>query len=699
MRRTLVLSLLVAMLLAACTGGAGDSTTTTTSQTTTTGGATPATVPIGTRPVTAFASFPEVPLLTDSPVYAGPATPTSLDGVLWADQVPEQASRLLAEQGFVVVESDYGQFHEAYSHVDMSSRQPLFVTTDAAYHYWHLAFAKALRDTEQQVLLPILERFALALNQAAAADAITYDGTAIEPNANRVLRFSELLLAILELDEGPYSPEVEAELLLIEEHLNVTASPTTAANVDYSLFQPRGHYTSGPELTRYFLAMSALGLTAFQLSELDQTRTGLMLAKAITDDEDLTRMWEELYEPTAFMVGLADDYTPFEAIAAADAASPGWREDPALVADDSTIVAVISEMFGLRPVGIDPDLASIRVMGVRFVLDSYILDQLVEPNVDGRLQGSPLDIAASFGSAWAYQRQVEAGLPDAHPDYDPQLEEMTDLLADRNISEWAATVYDGWLYAIQPVWNPHGAAYPDFMQTPAWAAKAHNAGFGSYTELKHDTILYAKQAFAEGETPPVPAEPRHWVEPEPVVYARLAAVARLLGQGLEDRNLLADDVAQILDELATMYDRFERLALDELAGNPISQDDNQWLETIGSRFELIWLLAAEDDGAGQATTGGFPESPNDVAAVVADIMSNPSEALEIGTGYIDRIYVLVPNDDGQFQVARGGVYSYYEFWVPRDQRLTDEEWRQMLADGGAPARPYWTEVFLIEQGR
>jgi hypothetical protein len=511
MRRALILSLVVAMLLAACTGGARDPTTTTTDQTTTTGGTTPGTIPIGVRPVSPFAAFAEVPLLVDSPAYAGPGTPTSLDRVLWGDQVPEQARRLLAEQGFVIVESDYGQFHEAYSHVDMSSRQPLFITTDAAYHYWHLAFAKALRDTEHEVLLPILEQFALALHGAAEEDANTYGGTAIESNANRVLRFSELLLAILELDDGPYSPEVEAELLLIGAHLDLQVSPTTGANVDYSLFQPRGHYTSGPELTRYFLAMSTLGLTAFRLSELDQTRTGLMLAKVITDDDDLTRMWEELYEPTAFLVGLADDYTPFEVIAAADAAIPGWREDPVLVAKDSTIVAVISEMFGVRAVGIDPDLASIRVMGVRFVLDSYILDQLVEPNVDGRLEGSPLDIAASFGSAWAYQRQVEAGLTDAYPDYEPQLEVMTDLLADRNISEWAATVYDGWLYAIQPVWSPHGAAYPDFMRTPAWAAKAHNAGFGSYTELKHDTILYAKQAFAEGETPPVPAEPRHWV--------------------------------------------------------------------------------------------------------------------------------------------------------------------------------------------
>ena len=51
------------------------------------------------------------------------------------------------------------------------------------------------------------------------------------------------------------------------------------------------------------------------------------------------------------------------------------------------------------------------------------------------------------------------------------------------------------------------------------------------------------------------------------------------------------------------------------------------------------------------------------------------------------------------KVARGGVYSYYEFWVPRDQRLTDGEWRQMLADDDAPARPGWTEAFLMEQGR
>jgi hypothetical protein len=599
----------------------------------------------------------------------------------------------------VVLEFQYGQFHEAYSHVEMSSYQPLFITTDAGYHYWHLAFAKALRDTEQQVLLPILEEFATELNRLAVAQATALEGSEIAEEAQRVASYSELLLALLELEEGPFPDEVEAELALIEEHIDFQESPTTGAKVDYSLFVPRGHYTTTPELTRYFLAMSSLGLTGFLLAEPAQLSTGLMLARLIDGSDALTRMWEQLYDPTAFLVGLADDYTPFEVVTAADTVRPGWEDDPGLISEDSDMDALAEELFSMRSVGIDPEYASMRVMGARYVLDSYILDQLVFPAVGSdenpRLEGSPLDVAAAFGSDWAYRRQVEAGEPEKYPQYDPQLAEMTELVAAREIGDWASTVYDGWLYAIQPVWSAHGTAYPGFMQTEAWAAKAHNAGFGTYTELKHDTILYAKQAFAEGEAPAAPAEPRHWVEPEPVVYSRLAAVARMLRQGLGDRDLLADDVAEILDQLTVMYDTFERLAQDELAGAPISAEDNQWLETIGSRFELLWLLAAEDIAEDEASTGGYAESPNDIAALIADIMSNPTEALEIGTGYIDRIYVLVPNDEGQFQVARGGVYSYYEFWVPRDQRLTDEEWRQMLAAGEAPDRPGWTDGFLV----
>jgi hypothetical protein len=81
--------------------------------------------------------------------------------------------------------------------------------------------------------------------------------------------------------------------------------------------------------------------------------------------------------------------------------------------------------------------------------------------------------------------------------------------------------------------------------------------------------------------------------------------------------------------------------------------------------------------------------PDSQAPVVVDIFSNPTDALEIATGGFDTIYVLVPNDAGRFQVAVGAAYAFYEFWVPRGERLTDEEWRAILSEGSAPDRPAW----------
>ncbi len=69
-------------------------------------------------------------------------------------------------------------------------------------------------------------------------------------------------------------------------------------------------------------------------------------------------------------------------------------------------------------------------------------------------------------------------------------------------------------------------------------------------------------------------------------------------------------------------------------------------------------------------------------------------SVETGTGRIDRIYVLVPDDEGVSQVAVGGVYSYYEFLQPAAERLTDEAWRAMLDEGDAPERPAWEAAFL-----
>lgn len=246
-------------------------------------------------------------------------------------------------------------------------------------------------------------------------------------------------------------------------------------------------------------------------------------------------------------------------------------------------------------------------------------------------------------------------------------------------------MYDAWLHALEPVFVKHGEAYPDFMRTPVWAAKAHQAGLGSYAELKHDTILYTKQAVGEGgDGVPIP-ERRNWVEPEPVVFGRLAAIAELMRTGLAERDLLTSEQSSLLADLEELFVFFERLAQDELAGRPISAADNDRLMYIGETFETLWTRTADRE-----PSGGF--DADEEAAIIADIARGGADILEIGTGRFDRILVLVPDDDGDFEVAMGGVYSYYEF--TSEERLTDESWRAMLDAGDQPDRPEWQEVLF-----
>ena len=311
---------------------------------------------------------------------------------------------------------------------------------------------------------------------------------------------------------------------------------------------------------------------------------------------------------------------------------------------------------------------------------------MVAPSVPERNQASPLDLAATFGSQWAYDVQEAAGNTD-FDGYEEQLAAMQDIITSRTEADWGNTVYDAWLWSIQPMWQARGVEYPDFMQTAAWDAKSHQTGFGSYTELKHDTILYTKQAVAEGGFEEPPAPPRHWVEPEPVVFERLAALAKLMRDGLESRELLPATYSSLLSDLTDFYSWLGGIARDELAGLAISEEDNQQLSWVGATLEGYWVQTSD-------ANIDWENGPDSHAALIADVMSNAEAFLELGTGYVDHIFVLVPDNDGAFQVASGGVFSYYEFWKGDGQRLTDEEWRDMLDAATNPPRPAWQEIFL-----
>ncbi|HLE38621.1 MAG TPA: DUF3160 domain-containing protein [Acidimicrobiia bacterium] len=712
MVRSLRSLLVVALVATACSPDEATITTTSTAPTTTTTSTAPTTtgavtttpptttVPLGPPSGLALSgldlSLPAVALL-ERGMCCWPDWPSSLAGVAYADAVPAALTERLTDDGFAIDGTETHR-HLAFLYAALYpyNGRPVFVTTDAAYHHWHLVFDRILREVETGSLLPVLERFTMSMVEATRSQAAGLADTEVAEPAQRAAEFFEAVATVLGLDVGPVGDRARDEIDLVLEHAARTGSPTLGGDcdlysgscVDYSLTTPRGHYTRSEDLTRYFRAMSLLGNGAAAIADADAMRVSLLIARMLTTDEQRAADWATIYYPTAFLVGTADDYTPFEAAVAATAVAPEWLTDPAVL-DDAVMSGIATDLAETRPVFIGPESASLRTMGTRFVFDSWVFDGLVLPSVPDRTRVSALDLAAVFGSDWALARQDDAG-ETALSGYLDAVAAMRTVTSERTMEDWGASVYGAWLYALQPMWMPHGEGYPPFMQSDAWTAKAHQTGFGSYTELKHDTILYAKQGMAEGdmEVPPVVS---HWVEPDPVAFHRIANAARLLRDGLVQMDLLPGSVDEpwtplgILEALISVVDRLAVIATSELAGNPISAEDNEFLGQIGGWFESLLYSSAGDLGM-----------IDDHGGLVADIFLDAvaDEVLEVGTADFNPIYVIVPDGAGGFEVATGGVYAYHEFWHPRSDRLTDEAWWQWIEEGTLPDRPFWVTDFL-----
>ncbi len=79
---------------------------------------------------------------------------------------------------------------------------------------------------------------------------------------------------------------------------------------------------------------------------------------------------------------------------------------------------------------------------------------------------------------------------------------------------------------------------------------------------------------------------------------------------------------------------------------------------------------------------------------VVDVHTDPDlqSVLEQGVGNCNFLIVAIDSQDEPL-IYVGPVYSYYEFRQPASDRLTDQQWKQMLVTENAPARPSWTDSF------
>jgi hypothetical protein len=621
----------------------------------------------------------------------------------------------LAQNAFVVVpprntqvsdvQQVYRQFYQLYEDGRYEQR-PAFVTTDSVLHVYHLMFDKLLRTAESKYLIADAKSLTQAMLAATQAQYNALKGTPGEAAAARNLAYFAVVAKLLDPNAavpGAVSDPVAKELALIEAHAGIENSNifTDDYKQDYSQFVPRGHYTRTEDLQRYFKAMMWYGQMTFRLRNTGETQSALLLTAVLAQNSEAATLWTRIYEPTSFFVGAADDltYRDYWALAQqvyGSAPSPADLTDPAKMAtfqEQAKALAAprVNSMF----VYIDQDLTDqtkgLRFMGQRFTVDAYVLGQLIWRNVgtDANQRWLPkaLDVPAAMGSQEAYTILDQAG-ETQFAKYPAQMDKVRNELAGLPQAQWTENLYWSWLYTFFPLIQPqHGAGVPAFMRSAAWDRKELNTVVSSWTELKHDTILYAKQVMAEAGAE-MPERVKGYVEPYPDFYGRIAALIQMTQEGLTSRGLLDDSVKEPLADLGTLAATLRTISEKELRNEALSDDEYDTIQNYGAFIEHLTIAAADTEGP-----EGRPFLQDQDSALVADVATGNGAVLEEATGHPTAIYVVVPID-GQLVLARGGVYSHYEFVVGLGNRLTDEAWRAQLDADKAPLLADWTGLFL-----
>jgi Protein of unknown function (DUF3160) len=649
--------------------------------------------------------------------------------------------------GFVVTER-LGGYAFGQLYYDIYTRDlPVFITSDSVLHAWHRSYDAMLEELEFTYLIQTLDAVLAGMHEAVPGAQDRYgDGVLKESviDADYFLAVARTLLrgalAPSKLDQDERVRKTLGAIHQLQMHeFHLFGRKRW---VDFSQFKPRGHYETNAELRRYFQAMMWCGRTDLRVAggydatgplssprELGSALVLLdLLRKAGKEGE-----WRQFDRTIQTFVGRTDSAT-FDDLAKVAAAAKVTSPADLKTEDDLKKLTEVVEASDAGKQAISGDVyispkgsqqvqlpRSFTVLGQKFVFDSWVTSKLVFDDIlwDGekviRRVPSGLDVAfAAFGNdhvAPDLVNRMDRG-PHQFRDRKPY---QHNLAAVRNVIDrsdpkvWDETIYTSWLKTLRTLSAPADARMPEVLRTREWAMKQTNTQMASWTQLRHDSILYVKQSYTDGAMCYYPAG---FVEPVLPFWARMEAMAGRSADLLERTPfppaVQATQTKQVgfLRKFATQMGRLKVVAEKQLNQKELTVEDRKILEDVMQiRHERI--------GSGRDYrvhyTGWYPSlfyrGPQDCAkwdALVADVHTDvptpvhldPGCVLHEGVGGVDLMVIAVDNGKDRV-VYLGPTLSHYEFEMPGVARKSDQEWKADLLNGKCPPRPEWTRGYLV----
>ena len=492
---------------------------------------------------------------------------------------------------------------------------------------------------------------------------------------------------------------------------------------NYTMYQPRSHYTDSDSLRTYFMAAKWLMREKFYYGDENLVKASLIMASKFEKSE--LEDFSQLADMIENLVWTDDDLTLLGLMS--------WAKKNKFTDTESIIKNLTQKDIDDLSDLVHQRIASSQYLvnynwevnenewksltdgfvffGEKFTLDGYLFD---------------LNTAWSTQPEFEYKPNIQTAImvPDILA-WSSIANELTRLRLQKKYEQWLVTekqfksyskvrsesiekvlvalkdskvtnnIYHKRLDALGRLLSTVDENAPYFKHSRAYVIKNLVTYLWSYTELKHDTLLYVKQPMMAElwwggmwdcdlvvEAPALPV-PRWYIE------ADIDLIDELLDLTKDTKKYYEDTPYQ------NLYDRFEitleklkTMSLKQMKNQKISDEDFEWMRNLdGDLYSIVEPIKADYSN---------PTYKENRGSLIADIFTSEwNNVLYEAIGRPALMYLMV-NDANWARVVVWPVFTHYEFYTaeapintPSSTRFTDEDWQTSYDEIVKDDLSYW----------
>ncbi|KAL0480684.1 hypothetical protein AKO1_007028 [Acrasis kona] len=540
---------------------------------------------------------------------------------------------------------------------------------------------------------------------------------------------------------------------------------------DFSQFKPRGHYEKTKALRCYFQSMMWLGRILFEVAKYESELGASLLMLHLINKSNALSKWQSFDRLLQLLIGRTDslNFNTLLQLVRVSNIDLNMMFDIKTPSYSSTLLKQIQDdlkksnlgrqlinsiVLFVGPEGNRPDELerAFAFMGQRSTIDGWATEKVVFNNKDldkTRRLMSGLDISFSvFNNKNTVEllsdRMKRTG--DSKIQFRDGVEYHSNLEATHQavnkimnqecfVNE---SIYMMWLNVFRSMHEAENELLlnkniPQVFKTKAWAMKDVETELASWSQLRHDTVLYVKQPYFGLCGCDYPDA---YVDPRSAAWKAIYKMANALADGLDD-----------FYNITTVHDKVDNSKLDRdterRSGKKsffISDYNNKKEHHNAIHFRNFAYVASKLAGISEKQLRDEPHSEEDVIflkstahnwgymsgmpwgasgwynhlflksqqhsknwnPVVADVYTVPPDprfndrtggVLTEAVGNINTLYMALDFNNGKKIMFVGPVFSHYEFY--QSTRMSDSEWRQSINQSKMPSHPEWTENYLV----